>query len=87
MTGKERKMKAFKESLVTVGSGLVINWPISVSLLYIFIDILELSTLLVSIYLTLTFTFIAVIRVYLIRMFFSRPVTEPSIREIPEDIQ
>lgn len=65
-------MQALKESLVTVGSGLVINWPISVALLYVFIDILELSTLMVSVYVTLCFTCIAVIRVYLIRMFFTK---------------
>jgi len=69
---KQRKMKALKESLVTVGTGLIINWPISVVLLYLFIDILQLSTLMVSIYVTLCFTLIAVIRVYLIRMFFTK---------------
>ena len=73
MTRKERQMNAMKESLVTVGSGLVINWPISLALLYIFIDILELSTFMVSILVTGCFTFIAVIRVYLIRMFFTKP--------------
>mgnify|MGYP001203404565 FL=1 len=69
---KQRKMKALKESLVTVGTGLIINWPISIVLLYLFIDILQLSTLMVSIYVTLCFTLIAVIRVYLIRMFFTK---------------
>ncbi len=69
-------MNAMKESLVTVGSGLVINWPISLALLYIFIDILELSTFMVSILVTGCFTFIAVIRVYLIRMFFTKPEEE-----------
>jgi hypothetical protein len=72
MIRKGRQRQALKESLVTVGSGLVINWPISVALLYVFIDILELSTLMVSVYLTVCFTFIAVIRVYLIRMFFTK---------------
>jgi len=67
-----RKRQALKESVVTVGTGLVINWPISVVLLYVFIDILALSTFMVSVWLTLCFTLIAVIRVYLIRMFFTR---------------
>lgn len=87
MTRKGRQMQALKESLVTVGSGLVINWPISLALLYIFIDILELSTFMVSVFLTLAFTFIAIIRVYLIRMFFSRPVEPILSYEVPEDIQ
>jgi hypothetical protein len=69
---RDRQRNALKESLVTVGSGLVINWPISIALLYLFIDILGLSTLMVSVYLTGTFTIIAVLRVYLIRMFFTK---------------
>lgn len=67
-----RKTQALKESIVTVGTGLIINWPISIALLYVFIDILALSTFMVSVWLTLCFTLIAVIRVYLIRMFFTR---------------
>lgn len=80
-------MQALKESLVTVGSGLVINWPISLALLYIFIDILALSTFMVSVLVTLTFTFIAVIRVYLIRMFFTKPPKPALDFDVPEDIQ
>ena len=67
-----RKTQALKESIVTVGTRLIINWPISIALLYVFIDILALSTFMVSVWLTLCFTLIAVIRVYLIRMFFTR---------------
>ena len=67
-----RKTQALKESIVTVGTGLIINWTISIALLYVFIDILALSTFMVSVWLTLCFTLIAVIRVYLIRMFFTR---------------
>jgi hypothetical protein len=69
---RERQRKAWKESLATVGTGFVINWPISVVLLYLFIDILQLSTLMVSIYVTICMTFVAIIRVYLIRMFFTK---------------
>ena len=62
----QRQRKALKESLVTVGTGLLVNWPISIVLLYLFIDVLALSTLMVSILLT------AVFRVFIIRMWYSR---------------
>ena len=68
----QRQRKALKESLVTVGTGLLLNWPISIVLLYLFIDVLALSTLMVSILLTAVFTIIAVARVYIIRMWYSK---------------
>jgi len=67
-----RQKIALKESLVTVGTGLVINWPISVVLLYWFIDVLALSSFIVSILLTGSFTIIAIIRVFAIRMWFTK---------------
>ncbi len=69
---RERQRKAWRESFATVGTGFVINWPISIVLLYLFIDILQLSTLMVSIYVTICMTLVAIIRVYLIRMFFTK---------------
>jgi hypothetical protein len=68
----KRQKIALKESLVTVGTGLVINWPISVLLLYWFIDVLALSSFIVSILLTASFTIIAIIRVFAIRMWFTK---------------
>ena len=68
----KRQKTAFKETLVTVFTGLVINWPISIVLLYLFIDVLALPTIIVSILLTASFTIIATIRVFTIRMWFSK---------------
>lgn len=68
----KRQKIALKESLVTVGTGLVLNWPISVVLLYWFIDVLALSSFIVSILLTAAFTVIAIIRVFAIRMWFTK---------------
>jgi len=68
----KRQRIAFKETLVTVFTGLVINWPISIVLLYLFIDVLALSTFTVSILLTASFTIIAIIRVFTIRMWFTK---------------
>ena len=69
---KERKKKAIKETLVTVFTGLVVNWPISLGFLYLCIDILELSTLSTSIVVTLGMTVVALLRVYTIRMHYSK---------------
>ena len=63
-----RQKKAMKESAITVFSGMMINWPISVIFLYVFIDVMELDILLASIYMTIGFTVVALIRVYVIRM-------------------
>ena len=68
----KRQKQALKESLVTVFTGLVINWPISIVLLYLFIDVLALSTFWVSVWVTCCFTIIAIIRVFTIRMWFTK---------------
>ena len=67
-----KQREALKEALVTVGTGFIINWPISIVFLYLFIDLLELNILTTSIFMTFGFTVVAVIRVYLIRMWFSQ---------------
>ena len=68
----EKKKNAFKETLVTVFTGLVVNWPISLGFLYLCIDILELSTLSTSIVVTIGMTVVALLRVYTIRMHYSK---------------
>ena len=70
MNPKQRE--ALKEALVTVGTGFIINWPISIIFLYLFIDLLKLDILTTSVFMTFGFTVVAVIRVYLIRMWFSQ---------------
>ena len=66
----QKQRKAVKETLVTVFTGLVINWPISLGFLYLCIDILELSTLATSIVITIGMTIVALLRVYTIRMYY-----------------
>ena len=68
----QKKTEAIKETLVTVFTGLVVNWPISLGFLYLCIDILELSTLSTSIVVTLGMTVVALLRVYTIRMHYSK---------------
>ena len=69
---KQKKTEAIKETLVTVFTGLVFNWPISLGFLYLCIDILELSTLSTSIVVTMGMTVVALLRVYTIRMHYSK---------------
>ena len=68
----QKKKEAIKETLVTVFTGLIINWPISLGFLYLCIDILELSTLSTSIVVTIGMTVVALLRVYTIRMHYSK---------------
>jgi|TARA_Y100001951_G_scaffold28236_1_gene22050 Na+-transporting NADH:ubiquinone oxidoreductase subunit NqrD len=68
----KKKTEAIKETLVTVFTGLVVNWPISLGFLYLCIDILELSTLSTSIVVTIGMTVVALLRVYTIRMHYSK---------------
>ena len=68
----QKKTEAIKETLVTVFTGLVVNWPISLGFLYLCIDILELSTLSTSIVVTIGMTIVALLRVFTIRMHYSK---------------
>jgi len=58
--------------LFTVGTGLMINWPVSIIFLYISIETLGLGILGTSVVQTVGMTFVALTRVYAIRMYFTR---------------
>ena len=68
----QTKTEALKETFVTVFTGLVINWPVSLGFLYLCIDIMEFSTLLTSIIITIGMTIVALLRVFTIRMYYSK---------------
>ena len=65
-----KQKKALKETFVLVFTGLIINWPISLGFLYLCIDVMELSTLWTSIVVTLSMIFVALLRVFTIRMYY-----------------
>jgi len=67
---KKKTKEALKETFVTVFSGLVLNWPLSLGFLYLCFDVLELSTFATSICLTTGFTLVAIARVFTIRMYY-----------------
>ena len=68
----QKKTEALKETFVTVFTGLVINWPVSLGFLYLCIYIMKLSTLLTSIVVTIAMTVVALLRVFTIRMYYSK---------------
>ena len=65
-----KQTKALKETFVTVFTGLIINWPISLGFLYLCIDVMELSTLKTSVVVTIGMTLVALLRVFTIRMYY-----------------
>ena len=69
---KKKTKEAIKETFVTVFTGLIINWPISLGFLYLCIDVMELSTLWTSIVVTIAMTLVALLRVFTIRMYYMK---------------
>jgi len=69
---KEKTKLAIKETFVTVFTGTIIAWPLNLGLLYIALDIMELSTLWTSIVVTIGMTIVALLRVFTIRMYYSK---------------
>lgn len=65
-----KQTKALRETFVTVFTGLIINWPISLGFLYLCIDVMELSTLMTSVVVTIGMTLVALLRVFTIRMYY-----------------
>ena len=64
---------AFRESVIVVFMGLIINFPLQTFLLYLTIDIWSWkNTLLISIFTQTILTIFALIRVFSIRMRFVR---------------
>jgi hypothetical protein len=70
---------AFRESIIVVLMGLVINFPLQTFLLWLTIDIWDWrNTIIISIFTQLIITFVALIRVYSIRMRFVKGTKRKS---------
>jgi putative effector of murein hydrolase len=62
------KKDIFKETLVLVLSGLAINFPLNIVILYVLIDVMEIkNTIVLSVVATAIFTAVALARTYTIR--------------------
>ena len=70
MNMNHKQRKVLRETFVTVFTGLIISWPISLGFLYLCIDIMELSTLVTSIVVSIGMTLVALLRVFTIRMYY-----------------
>ena len=65
--------KLHKETFTAVGTGLLVNYPLNMILLYVFLDVLEWNdTVIIATSITGLMTFVAYTRVYIIRRHFSR---------------
>lgn len=61
-----------KETATTVGTGLLINYPLNLLGLYICIDVLDMSSsVAIGTSITVAMTFVAYTRVYTIRRWFN----------------
>ena len=69
---KEKTKLAIKETFVTVFTGFVLSWPLNLGLLYISIAELEFSVLWTSVFTTTGMTLAALVRVFTIRMHYSK---------------
>lgn len=62
-----------KEVAMTVGTGLVINYPLNLFFLYLFITIMEITDpFTLSVLITAVMTVLAYIRVYLVRRHYDK---------------
>jgi predicted neutral ceramidase superfamily lipid hydrolase len=62
-----------KEVIMTVGTGLVINYPLNLFFLYLFITIMEITDpFTLSVLITAVMTVLAYIRVYLVRRHYDK---------------
>lgn len=73
MSEKNIKIKAMKQSLVTVFSGLAINFPLQFLILYVCLDVMGLtSSLIISVITAAIMTVTAIIRCYIINIYFDK---------------
>jgi hypothetical protein len=63
---------AIRETSVTVFSGLIVSWPLNLGLLYISLEVLFLSLFWTSVFATAGMTLAALVRVFIIRMYYSK---------------
>jgi len=75
MSPKSRRIH--KETATTVGTGLLINYPLNLLLLFVLIDLIGMTnTFYIGTSITLFMTIFAYIRVYIIRRKFFRHDTQ-----------
>ena len=69
---RQRTKLAIKETAVTVFTGLIISWPLNLGLLFIALETFNLSVLGTSVFTTIGMTLAALVRIFVIRMHYSK---------------
>ena len=69
---EKRTKLAIRETCVTVFTGLIISWPLNLGLLFIALETFNLSVLWTSVFTTTGMTLAALVRVFYIRMYYSK---------------
>jgi hypothetical protein len=69
----KRTKQIHKETATQIGTGLLVNYPLNLSLLFIFIERLNVTDpIVLGTMVTCVMTVVAYIRVFLIRSYFSK---------------
>lgn len=63
---------AWKEAFIDTGVGFIVNFPINILMLFL-CNLFSAGVLTTSIVLSVTFTIIAILRKYIIRVYFTKP--------------
>tara|TARA_B100001079_G_C16058026_1_gene360109 strand:- start:359 stop:577 length:219 start_codon:yes stop_codon:yes gene_type:complete len=67
----QRSRQRHKETATVIGTGLIINYPLNILLLFIFIDLFDISDpLTLGTLITAVFTIVSYARVYLVRKYY-----------------
>ena len=71
-----RTKTAICETIVTVFTGLIVQWPLNLVLLYIALDVFGLTVFWTSVFATGGMTLAAFVRIFYIRMYYSKDVRD-----------
>ena len=66
---KQLNKEVFKETLVIVFSGLVLNYPLNIVVIWLLVDLFSLTNaILIATLSSIIFTIVSIIRVYFVRL-------------------
>lgn len=66
---KQLNKEVFKETLVIVFSGLVLNYPLNIVVIWLLVDLFSLTNaILIATLSSVIFTIVSIIRVYFVRL-------------------
>ncbi len=67
----QKSRQRHKETATVIGTGLAINYPLNILLLFLFIDVFDISdAFILGTCMTAVFTIVSYMRVYLVRRYY-----------------